>query len=119
MTDAGARPVSPSSKLALYLSALIAVYLLRDPIATIAFGFLAIAVAGWVIARAPRRVPKARWRVVAIFIAWVFVMRAALDLVAGSSLGDANVWLAAARQAVRVGVLAIGVVALIAVTTAR
>jgi hypothetical protein len=119
MTDAGARPIVPSSKVALYLGALIAVYILRDPASTIGFGLVAIAIALWVITRAPRPVPRARWRVVAIFIAWVFVMRAALDLVAGSSFSDPTVWVAAGRQSIRVAVLAIGVLALIAVTTAR
>jgi energy-coupling factor transporter transmembrane protein EcfT len=46
-------------------------------------------------------------------------MRAALDLVAGVPVGDSDMWLAAARQAVRVAVLAVGVITLIAVTTAR
>jgi energy-coupling factor transporter transmembrane protein EcfT len=64
-------------------------------------------------------VPAARWKAAAIFVAWVFAMRAALDLVAGTPMSDASMWLAAGRQAVRVAVLAIGVIALLAATTAR
>jgi hypothetical protein len=119
MTEGGAGPIAPSSKVTLYLAGLIAVYILRDPMITIAAGAVAMAVALGVIARAPRPVPRARWRVVGVFIAWVFVMRAALDLVGGSRFGDGEVWLAAGTQATRVGVLAVGVLALIAVTTAR
>ena len=119
MTGEGARPVAPSSKLALYLAALIFVYVIRDAMTVLAFGGASLLVALAVIASAPRAVPRARWKAAAIFIAWVFIMRAALDLVAGAPFGDGSVWLAAGGQAVRVAVLAVGVIALIAVTTAR
>jgi energy-coupling factor transporter transmembrane protein EcfT len=119
MSGAGSSPAAPSSKLALYVGALITVYLIRDPVIAIAFGAVAIAVALIVIARAPRPVPRARWRAAAIFVVWVFIMRAALDLVAGVSPREAEAWVAAGRQAIRVGVLAIGVIALIAVTSPR
>ena len=109
----------PSSKLALYLGALISVYVIRDPAMAIAFGGLAIAFAFVVIARSPRPVPPTRWKAAVVFVSWVFLMRAALDLVAGSSVHDSAVWLVAGRQAVRVGGLAVGVIALIATTTAR
>ena len=119
MTDAGSRPIAPSSKLALYLAALIAVYLIRDPVSVIALGVGCIVFALAVIARAPRPVPRGRWRAAAVFIAWVFLMRAALELVADARVGDPAVWLIAARQAIRVAVLAVGVIALIAVTRPR
>src|ERR1043165_8972779 len=119
MTAAGSRPIAPSSKLALYLGALLAVYLIPDRRLAMEFAVLAIVAALLIIARARRPVPPARWRVAAFFIAWVFIMRAALDLVAGSPIGASDVWLTAGQQAGRVGVLAIGVVALISVTTAR
>ena len=119
MTAGGSQPIAPSSKLALYLCALVASYLIRDPIPAIAFGVACIVVALVVVARAPRSVPRARWKAAAIFIAWVFAMRVALDLVAGAPFADPAVWLVAGRQAVRVAFLAIGVIALIAVTTPR
>ena len=119
MTDAGARPIAPSSKLALYLAALAAVYLIHEPVAVIAFGVTCVIIALVVIARANRPVPRGRWRAAAIFIIWVFLMRAALDLVAGVPAGDPTVWLTAGRQASRVAVLAVGVIALIAVTRPR
>jgi hypothetical protein len=119
MTRAGARPIAPSSKLALYLGALVSVYIMREPVMAIAFGGVAIAVALVVIARSSRPVPTSRWKAVVVFVSWVFLMRAALDLVAGSSIHDSSVWLAAARQAIRVAVLGVGVIALISVTTAR
>lgn len=119
MSDAGSRPMSPSSKLALYLAALIAVYVIRDPFTVIAFGVGCVAIAFAVISRASRPVPRGRWRAAAVFIAWVFIMRAALELVAGAAFADPTVWLIAGRQAVRVAVLAVGVIALIAVTRPR
>jgi hypothetical protein len=119
MSEAASGPIAPSSTLALYLGALIAVYLIRDPLLAIGFGAAAITVALVVIARSPRPVPRARWRAAAVFIVWVFIMRAALDLVAGVPIGDASVWLTAGRQAARVGVLAVGVIAMIAVIRPR
>jgi energy-coupling factor transporter transmembrane protein EcfT len=119
MTVAGSRPIAPSSRLALYLGALIAVYVIRDPVPAILFGVAAMGAALVIVSRSPRPVPRGRWRAAAVFIVWVFVMRAALDLVAGVSPHESTAWLAAGRQAVRVGVLAIGVIALIAATTAR
>lgn len=108
--------IAPSSKLALYLAALIAAYLIRDPLTAIVFGALCVAVALAVAARASRPVPRARWRAAAIFVGWVFVMRAALDIVVGLPMNEPTIWLTAGRQAARVAVLALGVIALIAVT---
>jgi energy-coupling factor transporter transmembrane protein EcfT len=119
MSEAGSPPIAPSSKLVLYLAALAAVYLIRDPISVIAFGVACVIVALVVVGKASRPVPRGRWRAAAIFIAWVFVMRAALELVAGVPASDPSVWLTAGRQAVRVAVLAVGVIALIAVTRPR
>jgi energy-coupling factor transporter transmembrane protein EcfT len=119
MSEPGSRPIAPSSKLALYLGALIAIYVIGEPVQTIWFGIAAIVVALTVISQSPRPVPRARWRAAAVFIGWVFIMRAALDLVAGVPFSDPAPWLAAGRQAARVAVLAIGVIALIAATTPR
>ena len=119
MNETGARSVAPSSKLALYVASLIAVYAIRDPITVIVFGVSCVVVALAVIARASRPVPRARWRAAAIFVGWVFVMRAALEIVAGVPMNNPTVWLTAGRQAVRVAVLAVGVIALIAVTRPR
>jgi hypothetical protein len=119
MTDAGSRPIAPSSKLALYLGALIGVYVVREPVAAITFGLAMVAAALVATARASRSVPPMRWRAVLLFVAWVFVMRAALDIVAGASLRDSSVWLIAGAQAVRIAVLGAGVIALIAATSPR
>lgn len=119
MTEPGARPIAPSSKLALYLAAVVTVYVIGDPAATIAFGAAIIVAALAILRTAPRPVPRARWRTALLFLAWVIVMRVALDLVAGVPIRDHEMWLAAGRQAARVGVLAIGVIVLIAVTSAR
>lgn len=119
MIEAGSRPIAPSSKLALYLGALIGVYIVHEPVETITFGAIAVGVALAAIARASRPVPPLRWRAVAIFVLWVFGMRAALDLVVGASARDSAVWLTAAAQATRIALLGVGVIALIAVTSAR
>ena len=119
MTGAGARPIAPSSKLALYLASLAAAYLIRDPVAVIVFGFACVTIALVVIAKSSRPVPHGRWRAAAIFVVWVFLMRAALELVAGVPASDPTVWLTAGRQSARVAVLAVGVIALIAVTRPR
>ena len=119
MTEAGSRPIAPSSKLALYLGALIGVYVVRVPVAAITFGLAMVAAALVATARASRPVPPMRWRAVLLFVAWVFVMRAALDIVAGASLRDSSVWLIAGAQAVRIAVLGAGVIALIAATSPR
>ena len=55
----GSRPIAPSSKVALYLGALIAVYVIRDPVLTIGFGAAAIAVALAVILLLPDGVTAA------------------------------------------------------------
>jgi energy-coupling factor transporter transmembrane protein EcfT len=119
MTEAGARRIAPSSKLALYLGALLAAYIVREPVAAIAFGIVVVAVALVAIARASRPVPAIRWRAVLVFVAWVFVMRAALDVVVGASLRDRSVWLTAGAQAIRIAVLGVGMIALVAATSAR
>lgn len=119
MNGAGARPIAPSTRLVLYLSALIAVYVVKDAVTALVFGGILIVAALAIIAGATRPVPRARWKAAVVFVSWVFVMRAALDLVGGAPLADTATWLAAGRQAIRVAVLAIGVIALLSVTTAR
>lgn len=119
MSESGARPIAPSSKLALYLSAVISVYLIPDAIIAIGFAGTLLTGAAIILRRAPRPVPAARWRAVIVFIAWVFLMKLALDLVAGVPVEDRGMWLVAGRQAARVAVLGIGVIVLIAVTSAR
>ena len=119
MSEPGSRPIVPSSKLALYLAAVISIYLIPDPAITMALAAALITLGLAATRRSPRPVPRARWRAALVFIAWVFVMRLALDLVAGVPLDDRAMWLAAGRQAARVAVLAVGVIVMIAVTTAR
>jgi energy-coupling factor transporter ATP-binding protein EcfA2 len=68
---------------------------------------------------AGQRIPTARWRALAIFVAWVWMMRLALDVAGGGSLGDSeSLWLAT-RQAARVCWLIVGALALIATIPAR
>src|ERR1043165_5138934 len=110
MSDAGARRIGPSSRLAVYVAALISAYVIRDPIAVLALGAAFVGVALVVIARAPQPVPRTRWRVALVFIVWVFLMRLALDVVAGVSWNDPAAWLVAGRQSARVAVLAVGVI---------
>lgn len=119
MSDAGSRPILPSSKLALYVAALITVYSGGYYVTVIGFAVLCIAVSLVLVAGAPRPVPRGRWRAAVVFVSWVFVMRAALDLVAGARLSDSMVWMTAGMQAARVAVLSVGVIALIAVTRPR
>jgi energy-coupling factor transporter transmembrane protein EcfT len=119
MSEAGARPIAPSSKLALYLAALIAVYIVRDPMTVVLLSGAFIAVAFVVIARAPRPVPRNRWRAALVFVVWVFLMRLALEVVAGVPWNSPDALLIAGRQSARVAVLAIGVIVLIAATRPR
>jgi len=119
MSDPGARPIAPSSKLALYVAALISAYVISDPAIVLGLGAVVIVVALIVIGQASQAVPRARWRVALVFVAWVFLMRLALDVVAGVPWNDRDAWLVAGRQATRVAVLAVGVIALLAVTRAR
>ncbi len=119
MSEARGSAIAPSSKLALYLAAVICVYLVRDAAASIAVAVLFLGIALFVIRSSPRLVPKARWRAAIVFIAWVFLMRMAMELVIGVPVSDPAIWLTAGRQAARVAVLGIGVIALIAVTRPR
>lgn len=113
------RPFAPSSRLALYLAAVASLYIIPDPAWVMALAAAALLACAFILRRASRPVPANRWRAAVLFVAWVFVMRVALDLVAGVSPRDAEVWLVAGRQAARVAVLAIGVIVLIAVTRPR
>ena len=119
MSDAGARPIAPSSRLALYLAAVISVYLVPDAMTTLALAAALSIAAAFILRGAPRTVPRARWRAVIVFIVWVFLMRFALDAVAGVPMDDPAMWIGAAQQAARVSILGIGVLVLIAVTSAR
>lgn len=119
MSEPRASALAPSSKLAVYLAAVISIYLIGDPAATLAAGVVALGLAMVVLRAADRPVPAGRWRAAFVFILWVFLMRAALDLVVGVPVTDPNLWLMAARQAMRVTVIAVGVLVLIAVTTPR
>jgi len=112
-------PLAPSSKLALYLAALIGLYLIRDPVvATIAALLLGgVAIASVRIGGAT--IPAIRWRALAFFVGWVFVMRLALDFAGGGSLRDSGMLWLATRQAARVALLFVGALSLIATTPAR
>lgn len=119
MTSRAATPLAPSSKLALYLAALVAVYLIRDPVAAIATA-IALSVVAAVSARvAGAGIPGSRWRALVIFVGWVFGMRLALDVAGGGSLHGADMFLLAMRQAARVAFLIIGALAMVATTPAR
>jgi energy-coupling factor transporter transmembrane protein EcfT len=119
MSESGVRPLAPSSKLALYLACLAAAYVVPDPVTVMVTAGVVLLLAGIIVMRARRPVPRLRWRAALVFIAWVFLMRLALELVSGVPLADAGAWLLAGRQAARVAVLAVGVIALLAATTAR
>jgi hypothetical protein len=111
--------IAPSTRLAVYAAAVVSVYMVSNPRFAILWAALLLVSAFGVIAVSGRPVTAARWRTVIVFVAWVFVMRLALDLVVGVPFDDRDMWLAAGRQASRVAVLGIGVLALISVTSAR
>jgi energy-coupling factor transporter ATP-binding protein EcfA2/energy-coupling factor transporter transmembrane protein EcfT len=112
-------PLAPSSKLAVYLAALVAVYLIRDPTVAIVTA-TALSVAAAVSARVGGvGIPASRWRALVFFAGWVFAMRLALDVAGGGSLHDSEMFRLATRQAARVAFLIVGALALIATTPAR
>jgi energy-coupling factor transporter transmembrane protein EcfT len=113
------RPLAPSSTLALYLAALIAVYLIRDPAwaVTAAVSFSAVSLIGVRIAGAT--IPRHRWRAPMIFVIWVFIMKIALDAAGGSSISDPVTLMLGARQAARVAFLVVGALSCAAVIPAR
>lgn len=111
--------LAPSSRVALYLAAVIAVHLLADPRTAIAAAVICCVVALAAARAGADGIAPARLRAAAVFIAWVFVMRAALDVIGGDSPDRAVTLLTAGRQAARVAVLVIGALAVIAMTPAR
>lgn len=119
MSARAANPLAPSSTLALFLCALIAVYIVRDPTwaidASIALSVLALVG----VRMSGTTIPRGRWRGAAVFVTWVFLMKIALDLAGGASIHDSTMLLLAARQAARVSFLVIGALAVVAVTPAR
>lgn len=120
MTHRAGRPLlAPSSKIALYLAAVIGVYLIGEPRAAAVAAAALCAVAFICVAVSGGRIPGSRLRGAAFFIAWVFVMRIALDLVSGGSVTSGDTLLLATRQALRVALLIIGALALVALTPAR
>ena len=119
MTTRAATRLAPSSRLALYLAAVIGVYMLRDPMATIALSAVCCVASLVWVRLAQARIPSIRWRAVLVFAGWVFAMKVALDLVGGGSIHDAETVPLALRQAARVSLLMIGVLSLIALTPAR
>jgi hypothetical protein len=119
MSETGARPIAPSSKLALYVAGLVSAYVISDPLTVLGLAAVIIVIALIVIGQSPRAVPRTRWRMAVVFVTWVFLMRLALDVVAGVPWNDHSAWLVAGRQSARVAVLAVGVIALLAITTAR
>ena len=113
-------PLAPSSKLALYLAALVAVYLIRDPtVAIVTATALSVVVAAVSARVGGAGIPGSRWRALAFFAGWVFAMRLALDVAGGGSLHDPEMFRLATRQAARVAFLIVGALALIATTPAR
>jgi energy-coupling factor transporter transmembrane protein EcfT len=111
--------LAPSSKLALYLAGLVVLYMLRGAITAIATSAVFSMVALLGVAIAGRRIPARHWRGPLIFVAWVFIMRIALDVAGGASPGNPTVLLLAVKQTARVAFLIVGALALIAVTPAR
>lgn len=116
---ARADTLAPSSKLALYVAAVIMVYLIPHPTTAIAASVAICSAALIHVRAAGARIPGAKWRAVFVFVGWVFAMRVALDLVSGGSLTEGDTLLMATRQSARVAVLVIGVLALIALTPAK
>jgi energy-coupling factor transporter ATP-binding protein EcfA2/energy-coupling factor transporter transmembrane protein EcfT len=109
----------PSTKFALYFASVLIAYLIPNPVAAITYAIIVIGL-GLVAAIARGRpIPPRRWRGVLVFVAWVLLMRVALDVVGGAHLRDASVWLLAGRYAARVAVLAIGVLYLVSLIAPR
>lgn len=119
MSGAGAGPIAPSSRLALYLAAVATIYLIPQAMTTLVLATGLSVAAAFILRGARGKVAAARWRAVTVFIAWVLLMRIALDVVVGVPVDDRAMWVAAAQGAARVAVLGIGVLVLIAVTSAR
>jgi energy-coupling factor transporter transmembrane protein EcfT len=114
----GTSRLAPSSGLALYLAAVLTVYLTRDPAISIVVAAVLCCVAIAIMGATGSTIPSRRWIAPAFFVAWVFVMRLALDLVGGAP-ADAAALVRAASQGARVAVLIIGGLVLIAATPAR
>ncbi len=119
MSPRAATTLAPSSKLALYLAVVIAVYLIRDPKLAIVTAVMLCVAAVASVRFAGKRIPGSRWRALAIFVGWVFVMHLALDVAGGGSLYDYETLWLSTRQAARVALLIVGALALIATTPAR
>lgn len=111
--------LAPSSKLALYLAALVALYLIRDPLVAIIVAVVMCSIAVATVRSAGARIPDSRWRAFVSFVAWVFIMRLALDVAGGGTLHQPASLRLATRQAAQVAVLVIGALALVATTPAR
>ena len=119
MRSGAANALAPSSTFALYLAALIAVYLIPQPgWAIIAAAALSV-VALIAVRVSGTAIPRDRWRAPMIFVAWVFIMKIALDVAGGGSFNDPVILMLAARQAARVAYLVVGALACAAVIPAR
>jgi hypothetical protein len=116
---AGSARFAPSSKVALYLATVVAIYLIPDVRSVVASAVALVLGTLMVMMLSGASVPAARWRAVIVLILWVLAMRVLLDVAGGKSLKDASVALEAARGAARFAWLIIGALVLIAMTPAR
>jgi energy-coupling factor transporter transmembrane protein EcfT len=110
---------APSSKLALYLASVVAVYVIGDPISSIVVALILCVLDVAAVQVGGKKIAGSRWRAVTVFIAWVFIMRLALDIAGGGPLRDSETLWRATQQAARVALLVIGALALVATTPAR
>ena len=110
---------APSSKLALYLASVVAVYVIGDPISSTVVALILCMLDVAAVQVGGKKIAGSRWRAVTVFIAWVFIMRLALDIAGGGSLHDSEAVWRATQQAARVAWLIVGALALIATTPAR
>ena len=118
MTARG-NPLAPSSTIALYLAAVVSIYLIRDPTVSWVTGILICFGAYGAVEALDESISGARWRTVIFLIAWVLAMRVLLDLAGGRSIHDPEVREMAVRGAIRFAVLIIGAMCVIAITPAR
>jgi hypothetical protein len=112
-------PLAPSSTIALYLAAVVATYLVRDPTVALVVAATVCALALFGVLLLGGHIGAARWRAVVILIVWVLLMRLLLDLTGGGSVRDPAVLVRAAGGAARFAVLIIGAMCVIAITPAR
>src|SRR5204863_5246032 len=88
VTERSASRFAPSSKVALYIATVIALYLIQSTAVAVVATALLVGIGISGIRKLGVSIPIARWRAVFVLILWVLVMRVLLDLVGGKSLAD-------------------------------